>query len=132
MEAQVQQAREMGEITSAIKSTNSILGRMEDKLDNAIAIVSNHSETIALLSRVSSENSGAIAQIQETVFGKDRQSGMARNVAELMTFKDNQCKLQEENRVATKRLFFSVTEKIVIWIGAIIVVGLVAFKELFK
>jgi hypothetical protein len=132
MDKEVQQAREIGELTATVKNTNTILERMETKLDNAIDTVSTHSNTISLLAKVSSENSGAIIQIQETIYGRDKQSGIARDVDELKKYKCNQEKYQEENRVATKRLFFSVGEKIAIWIGSIVVAGMITFREYFK
>lgn len=118
MKSDVQQAREIGELTATVKSTNTILERMEDKLDGAILTVGNHSQTIAMLARVSSENSGAIVQIQETVFGKDRQNGMAKDVAELKQFKCNKEKFEEENRVGVKKIMFAVSERL-----ALLVVG---------
>ena len=132
MDKEVQQAREIGELTATVKNTNTILERMENKLDGAINKVDNHSKIIAVLARVSSENSGAIIQIQETIYGRDKQSGIARDVDELKKYKCNQEKYQEENRVATKRLFFSVGEKIAIYIGALIVAGMITFREYFK
>jgi hypothetical protein len=49
------------------------------------------------------------------------------------------CKFKEENRVATKRLFFSGVEKVAIWVGGILI-GVIllghtildAFTEYFK
>jgi hypothetical protein len=132
MDKELQQAREIGELTATVKNTNTILERMEHKLDGAINKVDNHSETIAVLARVSSENDGQIKAIQETVYGRDKNSGIVREVDELKRYKDEQCKYQEENRVATKRLFFSVGEKIAIYIGALIVAGMITFREYFK
>jgi hypothetical protein len=42
------------------------------------------------------------------------------------------CKLREENRVGLKKIFFSSSEKVVIYIGALILAGLIAFKEFIK
>lgn len=131
MERDVQQAREMGELTATVKATNSILERMENKLDNAIDTVTNHTNTISLLTKVSSENSGAIVQIQETMYGRDKQSGMTKDVDELKKFKCAREKFDEENRVGAKKILFSISEKIaLIVIGAVFAGGF--FKKIFE
>lgn len=134
MEREVQQAEKMGELTASVKNTNVILERMENKLDGAIEKVSSHDNTIALLARLSSENSGAIKALQVIVVGQNGKDGLVRDINELTKYKEEQCKLQEENRTGIKRIFFSIGEKVAwVIVGGFILsdVALEAIKHFF-
>jgi len=105
---EVQQAEKMGELTATVKNTNTILERMENKLDSAIDTVSSHSNTISLLVKVSSENSGMIKEIQDRLNGKNGARGLVTIVDELRIYKEAQCSYKEENRKGIKSVVFKV------------------------
>ena len=125
---EVQQAREMGELTASVKNTNTILERLEDKINTAIDTVSSHSSTIALLAKVSSENSGMIKEIQDRLNGKNGHKGMVTIVDELRIYKEAQCSYQEENRKGLKSAIF----KIISYILTAIVAGWLVTKGLLN
>ncbi|MEI7758464.1 MAG: hypothetical protein WCI80_05435 [Bacteroidota bacterium] len=126
--SEVQQAREMGELTASVKNTNTILERMENKLDSAIETVGTHSNTIALLTRVSSENSGMIKDIQDRLNGKNGRKGLVTIVDEIRIYKEAQCSYQEENRKGLKSAIF----KIISYILTAIVAGWLVTKGLLN
>lgn len=109
-------AREMGELTNSVKNTNVILERMEDKLDSAIETVSSHNTTIAMLTRISSENSGTIKALQVVIVGQDGKDGLIRNVNELTRFKENCERLEDENRKGWKETFFKSIQWVIVTI----------------
>ena len=126
MNQEVQQAREMGELTASVKATNTILVRMENKLDNAVSVVSNHTETIGLLSRICTENSGMIKAMQLLIHGDDVKKGIVRKIDELEKFKCDREKFEDENRVGIKEVFF----KIISYIATAAIAGWLVTKGL--
>jgi hypothetical protein len=113
-------AREMGELTNSVKNTNIILERMENKLDSAIETVGTHSNTIALLTRISSENSGMIKDIQNRLNGENGRNGIVRDVDELKKFKCDREKFEDENRKGFKDILFKSLQWIIIAVMGII------------
>ena len=125
---EVQQAEKIGELTATVKNTNAILERMENKLDGAIDTVSSHSNTISLLAKISSENSGMIRDIQDRLNGKNGHKGMVTIVDELRIYKEAQCSYQEENRKGLKSAIF----KIISYILTAIIAGWLVTKGLLN